>query len=468
MKIRTRFAPSPTGHLHIGGARTALYNWLFAKSRGGEFLLRIEDTDTLRSNQVFLDDILDSMKWLELSWDEEPIYQSKRLAIYAQFLNQLREGGWVYPCICDKERLDKIRAEALLNKQKPRYDGLCRHKDLGDLSGKALVWRFKMPEDGVTEFTDQIKGTIKTANTEMDDWIVARSDGSPTYNFCVVVDDATCNISHVIRGDDHLNNTPKQIHLFNALGFALPEFYHVPMIMGADKKKLSKRHGAVSVSIYRELGFLPEAIRNYLLRLGWSHGDDEILSTFEMNEKFSGGKLGKAAAIFDFEKLTWLNGHYIRGKDSSELYALLTHNLGKPESEDFSQIDRLLTLAKERAKTLQELRLSVEYYFIDEVVFDAADFNEFMTPLQLGALVSLQRALSTLETFDEKSLSDAFQLVLKSLNWKMVQLAQPVRVALTGKKTSPGIFEVMLILGRKRVDERLTRAIHAIGARGKE
>jgi glutamyl-tRNA synthetase len=430
---------------------------------GGDFILRIEDTDTERSSPVYLQDILDSMKWLELHWDEGPIFQSQRMEVYRQHLKKLQESGCIYPCVCDKDRLERVRTDALQKKEKPRYDGLCRNKTLADIApGTPYVWRFRMPNDGETEFTDQVKGTVVTANAEMDDLILARSDGTPTYNFCVVVDDGTADITHVIRGDDHLNNTPKQIHLFRALGFSLPEFYHVPMIMGPDKKKLSKRHGAVSVSIYRELGYLPEAMRNYLLRLGWSHGDDEILSTTEMVEKFSRGKLGKAAAVFDFEKLTWLNGHYIRSKDNRTLAALLVQELGEPCDGDYGKIDRLLTLAKERAKTLKELSESVAYYFKNELGFDSSDFKEFLTPNVAQPLTRLRAEIKNLESFDEKNLKEAFHVVLEEIGWKMVQLAQPARVALTGRKVSPGIFEVMTILGRERVDQRLSQAIRAI------
>jgi glutamyl-tRNA synthetase len=321
IKIRTRFPPSPTGFLHIGGARTALFNWLFARQQGGSFILRIEDTDQARSTDEATRAILEGLEWLGLDWDEGPFFQSQRTEIYRQFISDLLDQGKAYYCDCSSELLEKKRETARATGRKPKYDGTCRKKALGP--GPQTVVRLKNPLTGSTGFDDLIRGPIVFPNEELDDLILARSDGSPTYHLAVVVDDITMEITHIIRGDDHLNNTPRQIQIYQALGRPLPFFGHVPMILGADKTRLSKRHGATSVLAYKEMGFLPQALINYLVRLGWAHGDEEIFSRQEMIEKFSLSQVGKSAGVFNQEKLLWLNSHYIKESDNRELAVLL-------------------------------------------------------------------------------------------------------------------------------------------------
>ena len=316
--IRVRFAPSPTGFLHIGGARTALFNFLFARSQEGTFVLRIEDTDTVRSTQESVDEILKAMEWLGLNWDEGPYYQSERFNLYKEKVQQLLDEGKAYRCYCTSEELDKKREQAMAEGRKPKYDGTCRER-MDHPGNTPFVIRFRAPDNGTTSFNDLIKGTISVNNEELDDVIIQRTDGTPTYNFVVVVDDADMGITHVIRGDDHINNTPRQILLYEALGYQVPCFAHVPMILGSDKTRLSKRHGATSVMAYRDMGYLPEAMVNYLVRLGWSFGDEEIFSLADLIEKFSLSNVGKSAGVFNPEKLLWLNSHYIKRSDPNAL-----------------------------------------------------------------------------------------------------------------------------------------------------
>ncbi len=367
--IRTRFAPSPTGYLHIGGARTALYCWLYARKTKGTFILRIEDTDLERSTPESVQAILDGMQWLNLDYDEGPFYQTKRFDRYKEVIEQMLAAGTAYRCYCSKERLEQLREEQMTNKEKPRYDGRCRH--LTEAQDGSYVVRFKNPETGIVEFDDLIRGKLSFANTELDDLIIARSDGTPTYNFTVVVDDWDMNITHVIRGDDHINNTPRQINILRALGATPPLYAHVPMILGTDGKRLSKRHGAVSVLQYREEGFLPEALLNYLVRLGWSHGDQEIFSIPELIEYFEISDINRAAAAFNNEKLLWLNQHYLKTSDPEHVAKELAWHMQKLniDTNHGPALAEVVKAQAERCKTLHEMALRSRFLY-ENVTYD--------------------------------------------------------------------------------------------------
>ncbi|MFH1729734.1 MAG: glutamate--tRNA ligase [Pseudomonadota bacterium] len=463
MTIRTRFAPSPTGFLHIGGARTALYSYLYAKANKGKFVLRIEDTDTERSTKEYEEDILASMKWLGLDWDEGPFYQSKNVDIYKEAIDKLFENGMLYKCYCSRERLDKVREEAMKAGGKPKYDGKCRefneHKD------EPYVIRFKMPQVGQVLVNDLIKGETTFDNSELDDLIIVRQNGAYTYNFVVVIDDVEEKITHIVRGDDHLNNTPKQLHIYNALGAEPPIFAHLPMILGPDKQRLSKRHGATAVSAYKDAGYLPHAMLNYLLRLGWSHGDDEIFSKDEMVQKFLNGNLGKSSSIFDMDKFTWLNGHYIRHETDEKLVELLGEKHPQVIENKNEKVLELVRLCKERAKTINELYDWISFYFKDEIAYDETASQKFLKGNVLEPFTELYEKLNSLEDFKEEAVQSLFMGILEKHEIKLVKLAQPVRVALTGKSFSPGIFEVISILGKDRTISRLEKGLEFIKER---
>jgi len=370
MTIRTRFAPSPTGYLHVGGVRTALFSWLYARKHHGQFILRIEDTDRERSTQESVDAILEGMTWLGLHWDEGPFYQTQRFDRYREIIAQLLAEGKAYRCYCSKERLENLRNEQVARKEKPRYDGHCRH--LTQVSTGDYVVRFKNPETGEVVVGDLIKGAVIFQNRELDDLIIARTDGTPTYNFTVVVDDWDMRITHVIRGDDHLNNTPRQMNILAALGAELPQYAHLPMILGHDGQRLSKRHGAVSVTSYQEAGYLPEALLNYLVRLGWAHGDQEIFSIDEMINLFEIQQVNRAAAIFNPDKLLWLNQHYIKTGSPAKLATLLQSQLTRL-SMDITQgpaLTEVVTAQQERAKTLREMAENSRFFFTDTIEWD--------------------------------------------------------------------------------------------------
>lgn len=376
--VRTRFAPSPTGYLHIGGARTALFNFLFARNQGGKFILRIEDTDVERSTEESVQAILDGMNWLGLSWDEGPFFQSKRMERYKYYAEKLLEEGKAYYCYCQPEELQERREKALKEGRKPTYDRRCRdRKDIP--AGVKPVIRFKAPLEGETVVEDLIKGTVVFNNNELDDLIIIRSDGYPTYNFAVVIDDVDMNITHIIRGDDHLNNTPRQIQIYNALGFPVPQFAHVPMILGSDKTRLSKRHGATSVMAYKDMGYINKALVNYLVRLGWSCGDQEIFSMDEMIEKFNIENIGKSAAVFNPEKLLWLNGHYIKTMENEELVDVSLDFFKKKINvlPDREVMKKIVNSMKERSKTLIELVEGSMVYFIDNFDYDMDSVKNF-------------------------------------------------------------------------------------------
>lgn len=457
-QVITRFPPSPTGYLHIGGARTALFNWLFARSRGGRFILRIEDTDVERSTEDSVKAILDALEWLDLSWDEGPYFQTARLDVYRDYAEKLVRSGHAYWCECSPEELEVRRIAAMAEGRKPKYEGTCRSKGLGP--GPDRVLRFRSPDSGTTVLGDIIKGPIVFDNSELDDLVIMKSDGIATYNFAVVVDDITMGITHVIRGDDHVNNTPRQILIYRALGAKLPVFGHVPMIHGEDRSPLSKRHGATSVIEYKKMGFLPEALVNCLVRLGWSHGDQEIFSRSELIKKFSLENVGKSPSIFTMEKLLWLNAHYIKEKRPEELVGLLRPFLVQrsyPDKPD-AYIAGVIHTLQPRSHTLAEMADAARFYFADEIEFDPDAAGQFLTTGMKGVFNRLVSELSKLETFDEMGLESVFRKIAEDLGWKLGKIAQPVRVALTGTTKSPGLFEIMQILGKQTVLKRIQRA----------
>ena len=463
--IITRFPPSPTGYLHVGGARTALFNWLYARHTKGRFVLRIEDTDVKRSTQESTDAIFEALEWLGIDWDEGPFFQSKRFDIYQDYVNRLLESGDAYYCTCTPERLEQMRQRAMAAGGKPKYDGTCREKHISATEG--AVVRLKAPLTGTTVVEDAVKGNIVFQNAELDDFIIRRSDGSPTYNFCVVVDDMTMGINTVIRGDDHVMNTPKQMLIYKALGHVLPVYAHVPMVLGPDRSRLSKRHGAMSVTAYRDMGFLPEALVNYLVRLGWSYGDEEFFTRNDLIDKFSLENIGTSAGIFDFDKLLSLNADHMKAMPLGDLA-----RLAKPFFEDKGYrvsdepvFEKAVETLIPRSKTLEEMADMGGFYFTDSVVYDEKAARKFLKPAALEPLERLTLKLESLEPFDESSLEQAFQAVMEETGLKLGKIAQPVRVALTGKTASPGIFEVISIIGKEKVISRLKDAIVYIQTR---
>jgi glutamyl-tRNA synthetase len=465
--IRVRFAPSPTGFLHIGGVRTALFNWLFARHDGGAFILRIEDTDRERSTLEAINAILDGMKWVGLDWDEGPFYQSDRLPSYQQHAERLIAEGKAYYCYCTEEELEVRRREALARKALPKYDRRCLGRTGPPPQDILPTVRLITPQTGETAVDDLVKGRVVFENSQLDDLIIMRSNGMPTYNFGVVVDDAVMGITHVIRGDDHLNNTPRQILLYEALGYEPPRFGHLSMILGIDKVKLSKRHGATSVLEYQEAGYLPEALVNYLVRLGWSHGDQEIFSLKEMFAKFSLDHISKSPAAFNPDKLLWLNGQYIRQAEPKRLASLLMPILVKQglvnqrTVMDPDWLEQLVTVLRGRSKTLVEMAEKAAPFLAESVAIQP-EAEKFLTQ---EAKLPLERLYSVIaqSPFDHAMLEQGFKSVLKEIGWSMNQLAQPVRAALTGEINSPGIFDVMLLLGSDRTLARLRKVIDMIG-----
>jgi glutamyl-tRNA synthetase len=467
-QIRTRFAPSPTGYLHIGGARTALFNYLFARHHGGKFILRIEDTDRERSTPEAIRAILDAMQWLELDYDEGPFYQTARYPLYKDKVNELLASGNAYPCVCTPVELDAKRALAQKEKRKPAYDGTCRPAEgvIAPLpEDKPYTVRFRSPREGTTVVKDLIKGEVIFDNRELDDLIIARTDGTPTYNFCVVVDDIEMAVSHIIRGDDHLSNTPRQIQLYQAFRRELPQFAHVPLILGTDKARLSKRHGATSVTAYRDMGYFPEAVVNYLVRLAWSYGDQEIFSRAELIEKFTLENVGKSAGVFNPEKFLWVNFQYLKSKPLPELAKDIVPFIeakSYPVPQDRSWLEKMIATLRERAKTLTELVEAAHYYLSDEITFDLKAAKKFLTKDAAAPLRILSDKLSSLDAFDETTIEQAFASVLAETGLQMSGLAQPARVALTGGTVSPGIHDVIAVLGRERALQRLQRALEYI------
>ena len=454
---RLRFAPSPTGHLHIGGARTALFNWLLARQKKGQFILRIEDTDRERSTEEYTASIIEGMEWMGLDWDEGPLHQVDRFDIYKDHIQKLLQSGQAYKCFCTPEDLEARRKEATAKGEKPKYDGRCRQADQSQ--DKPHCIRFLSPDKGATVIHDQIRGDITFENKELDDLIIQRTDGTPTYNLCVVVDDVTMEITDIIRGDDHLNNTPRQAQLYQALNYPVPNFVHIPMTLGPDKKRLSKRHGATSVIAYRDMGCLPEALINYLARLGWSHGDQEIFSQAELIEKFSVKNIGKSAGIFNLERLLWLNTHYIKSLSPQDLLERTLPFLKEAgiEVKDRDYSTKALQSLKERTKTLKDFASQGAYYFQDEFPIEEKAKKKFLTPDSLKLLKELREKISPLSDFNEDNLKKIITGLVEEKGIKLVALAQPLRVALTGGTVSPGIYEVMTLLGKDRILKRIDR-----------
>jgi glutamyl-tRNA synthetase len=460
--VRTRFAPSPTGHLHIGGARTALFNFLYARHHGGVFVLRIEDTDRERSTPESTRAILDDLTWLGLAWDEGPFYQSQRAAFYQERVAVMLERGLAYRCTCTPETLEAKRQAALTARRKPMYDGTCRDRGLGAGGPVPFAVRFRAPRNGETVIEDLVKGRVVFRNAELDDLVIVRSDGTPTYNLCAVLDDAAMGITHVIRGDDHLANTPRQVLLYRALGYPVPHFAHVPLILGTDRARLSKRHGAMSVTAYRDAGYLPEAVVNYLARLGWGYGDQEIFSVAELIAAFAVEDVGKAAGIFNPEKLLWVNAHYIKGRDPMRLAAeirpfVAAAGYGQPSDPEW--LARVVAALKPRARTLVELVAHAGFFLTDDVAPDPAAAAGFLTPAAAPALGALVAELERLADWQCDTIREAFERVRGAHGLALGKLAQPVRVAVTGTTASPGIFEVLELLGRRRSLARLRAAI---------
>ena len=457
-EVRTRFSPSPTGALHLGGAHTALFNWLIARHYQGTFILRIEDTDQERSQEKFVTEILDALTWLGLNWDEGPYRQMERLPIYRDYINRLLEKGAAYYCNCPPQDA-KARQAAITRGEKPKYDGRCREINLP--AGPDTAVRFKTHHTGVTHWDDQIKGPIAFENLELDDLVLQRADGIPTYNFAVVVDDITMAVTHVIRGEDHIPNTPRQLLIYEALGIAPPLFAHMPLMLGKDRAKLSKRHGALSAMAYRDQGFLPQSLVNYLARLGWSHGDQEIFSREELIKYFTLKQVTKSPGVYDEEKLLWLNGHYIKEMPAPELARELTPFLAAQGITDPDQayLARVVPTLSARCKTLVEMAAAARFYFLDPRPYEDKAAGKFLTPAAAPTLKEIATRLASLPDVSEEALNRLFTDLAQSTEQKMVNLAQPVRVALTGKTASPGLYEIIHILGR---EETLRRINHGI------
>ncbi|MBT8342965.1 MAG: glutamate--tRNA ligase [Desulfatitalea sp.] len=460
--IRTRFAPSPTGFLHVGGARTALFNWLYARHTGGTFILRIEDTDLARSTEQSVQAIFDALAWLGIDWDEGPFYQSRRLAIYNQHIDRLVDEGHAYYCTCSADQIERMRERARAKGAKPKYNGTCREKGLAPTPG--AVVRFKAPVDGTTVVADKVKGDIVFANEEQDDFILRRSDGMPTYNLAAVVDDASMAVNTIIRGDDHVMNTPKQILLYQALGSPLPEFAHVPMVLGNDRTRMSKRHGATSVTAYRDMGLLPDALINFLARLGWSYGDQEFFTRQELIEKFDLDRVGKSAGIFDAVKLNAINADHIQAATAQAIAPQLLPFLAAQgwQAHDDAYLHSAIATLQPRSKTLQEMALQAHFYYNEGLNLDEKAAKKFLKGSVLEPLRDLRQGLAELDGFDEPSLERIFVQLMEKFEIKLGKIAQPVRVALTGTSVSPGIFEIMVVLGKQRVLDRLDRAIDYI------
>lgn len=462
-KIRTRFAPSPTGFIHLGNIRSALYPWAFARANGGDFILRIEDTDLERSTQASVDVILEGMQWLELSHDEGPFYQMQRMDRYKEVLAQLQAKGYVYPCYMSMEELDALREKQMANKEKPRYDGTWRPEEGKVLpaipEGVKPVLRFKTPKDGVVAWEDKCKGRIEFQNSELDDLVIARPDGTPTYNFCVCVDDMDMHITHVIRGDDHVNNTPRQIHIFEALGAAVPVFAHLPTVLNEQGEKMSKRNGAKAVTQYRDEGYLPDAMVNYLARLGWSHGDDEIFSRQQFLEWFNLDHLGRSAGQFDEAKLRWVNAQHLKAMDDVALAAkvrpfVLKAGVAENLLDADDRLVRICALFKDRCETLVDLANWVKLFYVDSVERNAQDYAQHVTEAAIPVLDAFAAAMEAVE-WSREAIAASIKEVLKAQGIKMPVLAMPVRVLTLGTAHTPSVDAVLELLGREKILTRL-------------
>ena len=463
MTVRTRFAPSPTGSLHIGGVRTALFSWLYARRHGGVYILRIEDTDRERSTEAAVEVILEAFDWLGLEPDEGPFFQSRRFDRYREVADRMLQAGTAYRCYCTPEELAEMRAQQTARGEKPRYDGRCRAR-VEPRAGVTPVVRFRNPDTGQVVVDDLVHGRVVFENAELDDFVLLRSDGTPTYHFGVVVDDSDMRITHVIRGDDHLNNTPRHINLFRSLGYEPPRFAHIPMIAGPDGAKLSKRHGAVSALEYRELGYLPDAVLNYLARLGWSHGDQEIFSRDELVRLFDLGAVQRSAARFDLEKLNWLNQHYIKETPIDRLAAELAPHLaavgvnGAPPERVAAVADAF----RERAKTLRDMAEKARVYLSDEIAYEPKAVQKQLQPAAEPLLSALRAALTALPAWTAEATQGVVEQVATAAGVGLGKVAQPLRVALTGDVSSPGIGTTLELVGRERALTRIDRALDLI------
>ncbi|MEW5755298.1 MAG: glutamate--tRNA ligase [Pseudomonadota bacterium] len=463
MTVRTRFAPSPTGYLHIGGARTALYSWLHARKHGGRFILRIEDTDLERSTAESVNAILEGMTWLGLEYDEGPFYQTEHFPRYKEVIQQLLDKGLAYKCYCTKDELEAMREQQMANKEKPRYDGRCRERR-EPRPGVEPVVRFKNPTDGAVIIDDLIKGRVVIQNSELDDLIIARSDGVPTYNLTVVVDDMDMKVTHVIRGDDHLNNTPRQMNILAALGAQLPHYAHVPMILGEDGKRLSKRHGAVSVMQYREEGFLPEALLNYLVRLGWSHGDQELFSLDELIELFDVNNVNTAASTFNPEKLLWLNQQYLIKSDPAHVLHHLSYHLGNLgiDPTEGPDILEVIKAQRERAKTLVELAGICAFYYRDFDSYNEQAAKKAFKPEAVEPLIKVKEKMQTLGEWNAKALHGLIERVVNELGVGFGKVGMPLRLAVTGGQPSPDLDLTLYLIGKDACLRRIDKAIEYI------
>ena len=454
-KVIGRFAPSPTGLLHIGGARTALFAWLYSKSLGGDCFLRLEDTDTERSKQKYTDSIIASFKWMGIEFDQEPVYQSKNKDNHIERALQLVESDRAYYCECSSERLNKLREEQDKKGQKPKYDGKCRNLKLQ--RGDTSVIRFKNPESGSVAFNDLVRGEIEVSNKELDDLIIVRADGSPTYNLCVVIDDLDMNISHVIRGDDHINNTFRQINIFNALEEDHPVYGHVPMILGEDGKRMSKRHGAVNVLDYKESGVLPEALLNYIVRLGWSYGDQELFSLEELKKIFKDGKLNNSPASFSLEKLLWFNREYFLNLETEELLKKVISESTMFKSDDYSLA--VVDLVKERCSLLSEFENEGSYFFEDNVKINSQDAERILNKEGLLILDYLNVVFREIKNWDVKNIKESINKTMEEKQVGMASVGKPLRLAITGRTNSASVDETCFVLGKERVLERLKKIL---------
>lgn len=458
-EVVTRFPPSPTGHLHLGGARTALFNYLFAKHYGGHFILRFEDTDRERSKEEYVDSIREALEWLGLLWDEGPYFQSKRLKLYQEYANKLYAEGKAYYCECSKEVLEEKKKKLLERGHKPRYDGTCREKNLPPGPGRAL--RIKVPSNTEIVVEDLLRGKIIFPPDEVDDFIILRSDGTPTYQFAVVIDDITMGITHIIRGDDHISNTPKQLIIYQSLGVEPPFFAHIPMVLGPDGARLSKRHGAKSILEYREEGYLPEALINYLARLGWGYGDQEFFTLEELIEKFDLKKINLAPARFDPEKLLSFNTYWLKTIDSSKILSYLKPFISQYPIEKFEEgyLLKIIESVKVRTKTLKEMAEMIDFYFLDELNYKEELLAKYITSDLKPILSEVLKDVDNLNFEQEKEMEDYFRKFAERVGIKLKDLAQAIRVALTGKTVSPPLFEVMKLLGKEKVKDRLKKVL---------
>ena len=466
MTTKTRFAPSPTGFLHVGGARTALYSWLHARANNGEFVLRIEDTDIERSTQEACDAILDGMNWLGLTWDEGPYYQTKRFDRYNEIIDQMLNNGTAYKCYCSRERIESMREEQAAQGLQQKYDGCCRNLALRD-TDEPFVVRFKNPIEGSVVFDDHVRGRIEISNDMLDDLIIKRTDGVPTYNFCVVVDDWDMGITCVVRGEDHINNTPRQINILKALGAPIPEYAHVSMILGDDGAKLSKRHGAVGVMQYRDDGYLPEALLNYLVRLGWSHGDQEVFSMEELKTLFKLDDINKAASAFNTDKLVWLNQHYIKSLDPAYVASHLQWHMDdqKIDTSNGPALADIVTALSERAKTLKELAASSRYFYEDFTDFDEAQAKKHLRGVALEPLTLFNQKLAELTDWSVEGIHQAIEATATELDVGMGKVGMPLRVAVTGAGQSPALDLTLFLIGKERSAQRISKAIEFVADR---